>query len=198
MPPLQNETSLMHQMILGDADAFRQIYEAYQKQVYTFAYYLTKSQADAEEAVQEVFVRLWEKRGLLTEDTKLLAYIKAMAQNHITNTFRKAARDSSYREQIYRNMAALQQVTAGELMGVRISKIYQEALMNLSPQKRIIFILSRHEEMAYEEIAELLGLSKNTIRNHMTEAIRSVRDYVEGHPDISCLVIAIILSGNKA
>lgn len=188
----------MHQMILGDADAFRQIYEAYQKQVYTFAYYLTKSQADAEEAVQEVFVRLWEKRGLLTEDTKLLAYIKAMAQNHITNTFRKAARDSSYREQIYRNMAALQQVTAGELMGVRISKIYQEALMNLSPQKRIIFILSRHEEMAYEEIAELLGLSKNTIRNHMTEAIRSVRDYVEGHPDISCLVIAIILSGNKA
>jgi RNA polymerase sigma-70 factor (ECF subfamily) len=48
--------------------------------------------------------------------------------------------------------------------------------------------------MTYEEIAEKLGLSKNTVRNHMTEAIRSVKDYVEGHPDISCLVIAIMLS----
>jgi RNA polymerase sigma-70 factor (family 1) len=198
MPLLPNETTLMHQMILGDADAFRQIYEAYQKQVYTFAYFLTKSQSDAEEVVQEIFVRLWEKRSLLTEDTKLLAYIKAMTQNHITNTFRKAARDKTYREQIFRNIAALQQASAGELMEAKISKIYQEALMNLSPQKRIIFTLSRHKEMTYEEIAEKLGLSKNTVRNHMTEALRSVRDYVEGHPDISCLVIAIILSGTRS
>ena len=101
-----------------------------------FAFYLTKSQDVAEETVQEVFVKLWEKRTLLKEDTKLLAYIKTMAQNQITDTFRRAGHDRTYREKILNNLAALQKVSGEQLLEARISKIYREALMQLSPQNQ--------------------------------------------------------------
>lgn len=101
-----------------------------------FAFYLTKSQDVAEETVQEVFVKSWEKRTLLKEDTKLLAYIKTMAQNQITDTFRRADHDRTYREKILNNLAALQKVSGEQLLEARISKIYREALMQLSPQNQ--------------------------------------------------------------
>lgn len=198
MPLLSNEKELLQQLIRSNAHAFRKIYEAYQHQVYTFALYLTKSKDDAEEATQEIFVKLWERRTKLSEETKLLAYVKAMAQNHITNAFKRAALDKAYQQRIFDNMAALHHVSANTLLDEKVNKIYEEALQNLTPQKRLIFTLAHHEGLSYEDIAAKLGISKNTVHNHMVESIKSVKGYVQNHPDITCLIIAILLSAKNS
>jgi RNA polymerase sigma-70 factor (ECF subfamily) len=90
-------------------------------------------------------------------------------------------------------MATLQEDPADILIRDQLARLHQEAIRQLPPQKRIIYTLSRDEELTYEEIAQKLHLSRNTVRNHMTDAIRSVRGYITGHTDLACLIIAVSL-----
>ncbi len=71
-----------------------------------------------------------------------------------------------------------------------LSKVYQDAIDQLSPQKKLIYNLSRKEHLSYEEIAERLDLSKNTVKNHMVEAGRLIRSYVTKHGSMVCFIIA--------
>jgi RNA polymerase sigma-70 factor (family 1) len=188
------ESRLLHQLMEGDAQAFKEIYSTYQRKIFSFAFYLTKSKDVAEEIVQEVFIKLWEKRQNLREDTLLLPFLKKVTQNHVLDTFRKANSDKQLQKKIFDNLASLHQVDADVLMEKQLEKVYLQAIEKLPPQKKIIYLLHRDEELTYEEIATKLGLSKNTVRNHMTEAIHSIRDHVRNNVDLACLVIAMCIA----
>ena len=82
-PILPDELELLRQLIAGDAESFRKIYENYHGKIYLFALRLTKSKSEAEEIVQEVFVRLWEKRENIKIEKKFTAYILAITKNFI-------------------------------------------------------------------------------------------------------------------
>jgi RNA polymerase sigma-70 factor (ECF subfamily) len=94
-------------------------------------------------------------------------------------------------------MQALQTVEAQELLQREIERLHKQAIDNLTPHKKTIYLLSREEELSYEQIAEKLGISKNTVRNQMSDALQSIRDYISNHPDLACLVVAMILEGLK-
>jgi RNA polymerase sigma-70 factor (family 1) len=181
----------------GDAQAFRDIYEAYQRKIFSFAFYLTKSKDIAEEIVQEVFIKLWEKREHLREDTTLLPYLKKITQNHVLDTFRKANSDKHLQKKIFDNLSSLHHIPADVMMEKQLEKAYLDAIERLPPQKKIIYLLHRDEELTYEEIANKLGISKNTVRNHMTEAIHSIRTHVRNNVDLACLVIAICMKDSN-
>jgi RNA polymerase sigma-70 factor (family 1) len=180
-------------LLAGEETTFRSIYDAYQRPVFSFAFYLTKSKDVAEEVVQEVFIRLWERRANLDTETFLLAYLKKMTQNLIIDLFRKANRDKSFQARIYANMKEADDQTANLVLEKELSAVYQQALDNLPPQQRIVFTLSRDENLSYQEIADQLSLSRNTVRNHMTQAIKSVRLYVEHNADLATLAVIFLL-----
>lgn len=192
------ENELVQHLITGDANAFRDIYNAWHQKIFNFAFYLTKSKDLAEETVQEVFIKLWEKREALNPDTTLQSYLKKLSQNHIIDTFRKANTQKELQKKIFNNMAALHQVPADTLMQKQLEKAYMDAIDKLPPQKKIIYLMHRDEDLTYQEIAQRLGLSKNTVRNHMSEAIQSIRDHVRGNVDLACLIIAICLSKGQS
>jgi RNA polymerase sigma-70 factor (ECF subfamily) len=172
------------------------MYDAHQRPVFAFAFYLTKSRDIAEEITQEAFIRLWEKRTQLGPDTYLLAYLKKITQNLVLDLFRKANRDRNLRQQLYTYMSALESENTDQIIEKELNRAYRRALETLPPQQRIVFMLHRDENLTYQEIADHLQLSKNTVRNHMAEAIRSVRHYVEHNADLAWLVIAIIVKDN--
>lgn len=91
-------------------------------------------------------------------------------------------------------MQALQTIFVDQLIEKEMIRLHQQAIDRLSPQKKIVFQLSREEEMSYEEIADKLGISKNTVRNQMSDALKSIREYLTNHPDIGCIILATILS----
>jgi RNA polymerase sigma-70 factor (family 1) len=173
--------------------AFRAIYDAYQRPLFSFAFYLTKSRHTAEEVVQEVFIKLWEHRANLNADTFLLAYLKKMTQNLIFDIFRKANRDKSLQNRIFRNMQEGDNQTSNLMLEKELSAIYQQALNALPPQQRIVFGLHRDENLSYQQIADQLGISRNTVRNHMSQAIHSVRHYVETNADLASLAVIFLL-----
>lgn len=191
MPPIPDiEKELLNQLLNGDVWAFREIYESYQGKVFLFALRLTKSKADAEEVVQEVFVKLWEKRAGIQIEKNFNAYILTITRNLILDKLKKAARDKKIQQKIYHNMQELQKIDANALIEKEIARLHRQAIDLLSPRKKEIYILSREEELTYEEIAQKLGISVNTVRNQMSDALKSIREFLSQHPDLACVFIA--------
>lgn len=191
-PILPDELELLRQLIAGDAESFRKIYEFYQGNIFLFALRLTKLKSEAEEVVQEVFVRLWEKRENIKVEKNFNAYLLTITRNLVLDRLKKAAYDETIQQKIYQNMQALQNTTVDVLIEKELTRLHQQAIDRLSPQKKIVFRLSREEELTYEEIAERLGISKNTVRNQMADSLKSIREYLVGHPDIAFILLAAI------
>jgi RNA polymerase sigma-70 factor (family 1) len=194
---LPNETQLLQQLITGDAEAFRELYEFYQGRIFLFAYRFTKSKDAAEEVVQEVFVKLWEKREQINIEKNFSAYIIRVTKNLILDGLKKAASDKKVQERILYHMKALRDTTAEELLHKELERLHKQAIDALSPQKRTVYLLSREEELTYEQIAERLGISRNTVRNQMASALQSIREHIANHPDLACLMVAIVMNGMK-
>jgi len=188
-----NEKGLLLQIISGDTDAFAEIYDLYKDRIFAFAYTLTKSKEIAEEATQEVFVKLWEKRDQINSDFPLTPYIKKITYNYIISFFRKVKLDKQLQQNLYRNMEALRNSNEDEILQKELNNLYRRAIEELPQQKRTAYLLSREQHLSYEEIALQMGLSKNTVRNHMTEAIQFIRNYITNHADLACLILAICI-----
>jgi len=188
-----NEKGLLLQIISGDTDAFAEIYDLYKDRIFAFAYTLTKSKEIAEEATQEVFVKLWEKRDQINTDFPLTPYIKKITYNYIISFFRKVKLDKQLQQNLYRNMEALRNSNEDEILQKELNNLYRRAIEELPQQKRTAYLLSREQHLSYEEIALQMGLSKNTVRNHMTEAIQFIRNYITNHADLACLILAICI-----
>lgn len=187
LPP---DIELLHRIIKDDASAFREIYERYQGKVFLFALRLTKSGIEAEEVVQEVFVKLWEKRLGIKIEKNFNAYILTITRNLIFDKLKKAYRDKSMQQHIYRNMENLQNAGVSQLIEKELARLHHQAVQRLSPRKREVYLLSREEELTYEQIAEKLGISVNTVRNQMAGSLNSIREFLSNHPDLPFILLA--------
>jgi RNA polymerase sigma-70 factor (family 1) len=195
---LAHETELLQQLIEGDAAAFREIYEHYQGRIFLFAYRFTKSKDAAEEVVQEVFVKLWERREQIRVEKNFRNYILRITKNLILDGFKKAAHDKKAQQHILSHMNALRSTTAEQLLQKELERLHRQAIDALSPQKKVVYLLSREEELSYDQIAEKLGISKNTVRNQVSDAIQSIREYISSHPDLACLMVAVVMNGMRS
>lgn len=197
MDALVPESNILKALIGGDAEAFRAVYEKYSRRVFAFAFYLTKSRDAAEEMVQEVFLRVWEKRAQIDPTRDFTPYVKMITQNQVYNFLGKARRDRALQEKIALGMEAVRNQGEDVVIEKELGRLYAEAIRNLPPQKRIIYSMSRNDGYSYDEIATRLGLSKNTVRNHLHEANKSVQQYVSGHSDLAIIIIALCMMKDR-
>lgn len=184
------DKALLISFIEGDEIAFAKIYNQYRHKIYTYAYQLSKSADTAEDIVQLVFIRVWQKRTQIDPERSFNGYLKKITLNHVLNHLKKVARERSLQEEVFKLMEISGSRTEEPLLEKELRKIYTEAIANLPPQKKLIYQLSRTEELSHEEIAEKLGLSKNTVKNHMVEASRSIREYVRKNAGVIGFIIA--------
>nr|WP_121270782.1 RNA polymerase sigma-70 factor [Pedobacter schmidteae] len=184
------DNELLTKLRNGDQLAFAQIYNQYRSKMYTYACNLCKSPETAEEIVQEVFIRLWQKKEQINIDLNFNAYIKKITLNHVLNHLKKVAREKSLQEEVLGYIEAIRNATEDNLLEKELVKTYNEAIALLPPQKKIIYQLSRDEDLTHDQIAERLNISKNTVKNHMVEATKFIRIYVSKHGSMVCFIIA--------
>lgn len=175
-PSLYELKFLFGQLAAGDEMAFRQIFDLYKFRVQSVALRILKDPADAEEIVQEVFLKLWvnQASGDKIEDPE--AWLFTVVYNTIYNWTRKAANNTKLLDRLIHHIKA-EQILQGEdvIIAEETRQIINKAIEKLPEQRKLIFQLSRQEGLSYQEIAEQLNISKHTVRNQLTQALQSIR-----------------------
>jgi len=153
--------------------AFEIIFRQYYEGLCRYAALWIRDPDDCEEIVQNVFVRLWEKREQLSIDSSLKAYLYKSVYHAALNMIRHNQVKATYahmKEQQEQH-SELQSAQSLKALEQRIEK----ALETLPEQCRLIFSMSRFQELKYREIAEVLNISVKTVENQMGKALRLMR-----------------------
>lgn len=166
-------------LVQGNMDAFDDIYWKYQRAIYLNSFRITRDEVTAQDIVQEVFISLWEKRQSINPDLPLAGWLFVSSYNRSLNILKKKLRES----------VAIDQLTSEEIMTdiaadipEKQLQILEAAIDLLSPQKRRVFELCKLQGKSYEEAAKEMQISKNTVKEYLSEAITIIKEYARQHP----------------
>jgi len=155
------------------------IFRSYYQPLCRYAYSFLEDKEEAEEVVQSAFITIWEKRKSMDIQTSLKSYLYRMVRNACLNVIKHekikqqhVTHELAVTETTYESVT--QKVYATELE-LKIS----EAMKTLPEQCRLVFQLSRFEELKYQEIADQLQISVKTVENHMGKALKIMREQLK-------------------
>ena len=166
----------------GDQDAFRVLMERHSRSVYRLAYRMTGKPEDAEDVVQETFVRAYRQLGRFESRSNFATWVYRIAFNCAIDYMRaRPHRESAEEPETLERLSGTGQaptmddlVYAGE-----IGKRVQEALLELSPQERAAFLMRHYQGCSIEEICEALELRSNAAKHSIFRAVKKMRVALE-------------------
>ncbi|QGY44639.1 RNA polymerase sigma-70 factor [Maribellus comscasis] len=156
--------------------AFKQIFDLYHVRLFHFAKKYLKSEHLAEEAVQDVFLRLWEKRKELGKVEDFSSWLFQLTRNHVLNILKRAANENRIKEQIRKTLNTYEEHIDKQLFEKESLTILHDVIATLPSQRQEIFRLCRFEEKSYEETAQIMGISKSTVNDHMVKAMKYIKN----------------------
>lgn len=169
------DSSTIRRLITGDEGAFRHTYDVYSEQVYQLAFRFLKDKAWSEEIVQDVFLKLWLNREGLDDQGNIWLYLYVIAKRLCLNKLRETRKSVALFEQLMRNMEVAGNLSEEQLIANELEQYTQRLILCLPKQQQLIFKLSREEGLTHNEIAQKLGLSPNTVKNHMVQALKTLK-----------------------
>lgn len=180
---LESQTS--QAFMQGDVRAYEATYKSLFKPLFVYAITILKDHAQSEEIVQNVFLKLWEKKDTIEIQTSLKAYLYKAVHNHSLNAIKHTQVKQQYESHLSYTMKNKQTETTDTNAGFKqLEGKLRQALSELPEQCRTVFQLSRFEDLKYKEIAERLAISPKTVENHMGKALKLLRgklaDYLVG------------------
>lgn len=161
--------------IPADEAAFKALFTEHYKGMYSYACIILKDEAEAEEIVQSVFVKLWEKQSSLQIETSLKAYLYRMVYNDCMNLIKHQAVVLKFQKEKMYAMKNERDNAEDKIAATQLNEKLSSALRELPEQCRTIFQLSRFEDLKYREIAVQLGISEKTVENQMGKALKLLR-----------------------
>ena len=184
------QQKLLNQLSRGEEPAFNALYKAYSRPLFLRVVNMIKSEDDAQEIIQELFIKLWQNRETINSIKSFQAYVYTIANNLVYNYFRKISYDQSLIDKLLLN-AASHYLDGQELLENKESaEIFQKAINQLSPQCKKVFQLCKIEGKSHKEVAQLMGISMPTVNSHMTNAVKSIREYILKNQDIAIVLIS--------
>jgi len=171
----QSDSELANMIKSGQLKAFDLLYERYSQNLYRFARSLLKNHEDAEEVVQEVFYRVWNKRKDLSGRKSFQSFLFTIAYNVTIDQLRKRINDQKY-EQFLINQAQRNFLNPEDDLEFQDLKNEVEKAIHELPEKRKqIYMMSREEGLSYKEIALRKSIKVKTVENHINLALRHIR-----------------------
>ena len=193
---LSDERSLVLRLIEGDEDAFCELYAAYKNRLIYFAMRFLKSREYAEDIFQDAFAVVWQGRRFINPDASFSAYLYTIVRNRILNQLRDLSNQDKLREQILSQAVNYTNETKDEIIANDLRQFISRALQQLTPRQREIFQMSRERQMSHREIAEVLGISVNTVQESISKSLRTLRTYLEKNSIVSADLILLLVCLN--
>jgi RNA polymerase sigma-70 factor (family 1) len=159
----------------GNVKSFEQVYYSWSEKIYTFIFRQCNSEEIADEVVQQVFVRLWEKRANLSLEYSLNVQLFRMSRTIFIDELRKAARMRRYLHELQKKKA--NDFTEDNFEGREILQLVNNAIESMPPVRKQVFLMSRVEHLSHQQIAGKLGIATKTVENHISLALKYLRRF---------------------
>jgi RNA polymerase sigma-70 factor (ECF subfamily) len=187
----QVEIDLFRKMKQGDQSAFEMIFKNHYKPLCNYAFTFLRDRDEAEEIVQATFLTVWEKKESIAIESSLKAYLYRAVRNSCLNAKKHIKIKQKHSEETLHiadnsNEAVLETVISSEL-----DQKIGAAIMELPEQCRLVFKLSRYENLKYQEIADQLNISIKTVENQIGKALKIMREHLKEYLP----VLMIIMNG---
>jgi RNA polymerase sigma-70 factor (family 1) len=176
----------------GSEQAFRIIYDTHHAKIYRFAYSFLKDKDQSQEVLQETFINFWVSREKFDSNKAIAPYLFTICKRLVLDNFRKATSSSAMRAQLLQKISEIHNTTEEGIIFADLMNFAEKAIAELPRQQQLIFRLSRFEGLSYDEIAERLDLSKNTVKNHLVVALKTLKSQFGNQEMIYVFLLYII------
>ncbi len=187
-----DDARLMARFKNGDAKAFEVLLRRYRKPMYNFCLRMLGQPSAAEDAMQEVFLKVVRSASRWEQQAKVSTWMYTIARNHCIDAQRKA----SYRKTASLDQTLKEEEGAGPTLGDRVSddtsvgpdrgaesirlrQVLAEAIARLSTEQREVFVMREYAGMPFKEIAKIVGVSENTVKSRMRYALEHLREELD-------------------
>ena len=188
--PLYDEKALLQQVAEGDEVAFGKLFHRWQPFLASHIFRVTESKPIAEEIVQDVFLKIWESRETLSGIVNFRGYLLVISKNMAINALQKIAREARNLEKYAKESRPGQEEADPK---TALYSLIDEAIDQLSPRQKEVYLLHRHQRMTYLQIAGHLGIGKESVKTHLELAVRHISKYVKGK--LTIMVVLLLLQG---
>ena len=189
-PPF-DEARTIELLSRGDEQAFVRVFDQYRKRIFGVAMTLLKSEEQAKEVVQEVFLKVWTKRDELANVQSLENFLFIMARNMILNDLKRQVLDRNAKSEFSHNSNQVNNAD-WSIREQQCEDLLSEVINRLPPQQQLVYRMAKVDGMSYDGIARQLNISRFTVRNHMAEALRSIRLTIHQHLGMVVLFLALL------
>lgn len=189
---LHTDKALFSRIAEGDEEAFTTIFYRYTSRLSPFITQLLQSDSWAEEIIQDIFMRLWQNRTELADIKHPSAYLYQMASNRTLDYIKRNARQVKLQYYAARRIDMDANTTEQAMDFREADQLLKDAVGRLSPQRRKVYQLAREEGLSHSDIAAQLNISKNTVRNHVAEALQEIREYLNEKGVVVVLLISLL------
>lgn len=165
--------SILKQVIEGDTVAFARLYGYYRTPALRFCTSLLKDAEDAENMVHDVFIKLWERRATINPALNFNAYLFTCLRNLAFDHLKQVEKSQLLKQRYVERMQALHDEPADD-QEARF-QVLQLAINSLSDKRKLILRMNVEDGKSYQEIAEVLRISKNTVKNQLVRAKQLLR-----------------------
>jgi len=179
-----------------DKEAFSGVFWKYHAAIYKNVLTLIKDSSAAEDIVQEVFISLWEQRRKLILEKEIKGWLFVVSYNKSIDYLKQK------RKEFLVSMEAIPAATFTpggdtELLDVQLN-LLEKAISQLSPQKRKVFEMCKLKRKTYQETAAELQLSRHTVKEHLSEAMVSIRKFIDQYPESTFMLFILLQAANVA
>lgn len=191
MKVVKSNTELLLLLKKDDKVAFYLLYERYGFRLFNFVYRVIKQKSDAEEIVQDVFLKIWETRHKIDAYSSFESYLFTIAYNTTVSVFRKRLSEKKYIEHVH-SLQRFQKAPdlIEEIQFNDLNEKVHSLISNLTPRQQEIYRLSRESGLSHHEIAQKLNISAATVKKH----IANILSYLKANLDSSLLVNLLFFS----
>jgi RNA polymerase sigma-70 factor (ECF subfamily) len=187
------DNQLFESLKAGDITAFEMLFRTFYQPLCNYAFTFVQDHDDAEEIVQSTFLMVWEKKEVLEIRTGVKPYLYAMVRNACLNVIKhEKVKQQHAAVEMVMGERSVESVTRTVMASELEEKIYR-AMEVLPEQCRLVFKLSRFEELKYAEIAAQLDISVKTVENHMGKALKIMREQLKDYLPILLVLMKGLL-----
>ena len=194
--PTTPDETLMAYCQKGDESAFREIFRRHKRGVYNYIYRYTNNAEDSEEIFQEVFIKLHRATPTYLPTAKFTTWLFTIVRNLCIDNHRKKRirhnvslddTDEDSRRPLYDVIQSEEPSPDNKSSDQEISRLLEAALERINEDQKEVFLMREKSGLKFEEIAEMIGVSVNTVKSRMRYAMENLKKYLvkSGYKDLN-------------